>query len=95
MKTYASLGELPVGDRRRAVAIGTFDGVHLGHRQIIATARESAAAHGIPTMVVTFEPHPIAVLRPELKTTVLTPVDIKSELIAECGVDELLSLIHI
>jgi riboflavin kinase/FMN adenylyltransferase len=92
VKSYASLGELPVGDRRRAVAIGTFDGVHLGHRRIIAAAQESAAERGIPTMVVTFEPHPIAVLRPELKTTVLTPVDLKSELIAECGVDELLIL---
>jgi riboflavin kinase/FMN adenylyltransferase len=92
VKTYASLGELPVGDRRRAVAIGTFDGVHLGHRQIIATARESASTRGIPTMVVTFEPHPIAILRPELKTPVLTPVDLKAELIAECGVDELLIL---
>ncbi len=92
MKTYASLGELPVGDRRRAVAIGTFDGVHLGHRQIIAEARALGRARGIPVMVMTFEPHPIAVLRPELKTTVLTPVDLKAELIASLEVDELLIL---
>jgi riboflavin kinase / FMN adenylyltransferase len=90
VKTYASLGELPVGDRRRAVAIGTFDGVHLGHREIIAQARAHGHARGIPVMVMTFEPHPIDVLRPELKTTVLTPVDLKSELIASCEVDELL-----
>ena len=92
MKTFASPGELPVGDRRRAVAIGTFDGVHLGHRAIIAQARELGRSRGIPVMVITFEPHPIAVLRPELKTTVLTPVDLKADLIAECGVDELLVL---
>lgn len=90
MKTYASLGELPVGDRRRAVAIGTFDGVHLGHRAIIAQAQALGRTHAIPVMVMTFEPHPIAVLRPELKTTVLTPVDLKAELIAACGVDEML-----
>lgn len=90
MKTYASLGELPLGDHRRAVAIGTFDGVHLGHRAIIAHAQALSREHAIPVMVMTFEPHPIAVLRPELKTTVLTPVDVKAELIAGCGVDELL-----
>lgn len=92
MKTYASLGELPVGDHRRAVAIGTFDGVHLGHRAVIALAREHGRAQGIPVMVMTFQPHPIAVLRPELRTTVLTPVDLKADLIAACGVDELLVL---
>ncbi len=90
MKTYASLGELPVGDRRRVVAIGTFDGVHLGHREIIALALAQARARGIPVMVMTFQPHPIAVLRPEIKTVVLTPLDLKTELIASCGVDELL-----
>jgi riboflavin kinase / FMN adenylyltransferase len=92
VKTYASPGELPVGDRRRAVAIGTFDGVHLGHRAIIAQARDLGHARGIPVMVITFEPHPIAVLRPEIKTTVLTPTDLKAELIAACEVDELLVL---
>lgn len=90
MKTYASLGELPVGDRRRAVAIGTFDGVHLGHREIIAVARAQGRARGIPSMVMTFQPYPIAVLRPEIKTMVLTPIDLKTELIASCEVDELL-----
>ncbi len=90
MKTYASLGELPVGDRRRAVAIGTFDGVHLGHRQIIAEARALGRERGIPVMVMTFEPHPIAVLRPEFKTTVLTPIDLKADLISSLDVDELL-----
>jgi riboflavin kinase/FMN adenylyltransferase len=92
VKTYVSLGELPVGDRRRAVAIGTFDGVHLGHRAIVAQAKELGRARGIPVMVVTFEPHPIAILRPELKTTVLTPIDLKAELIAALDVDELLIL---
>jgi riboflavin kinase / FMN adenylyltransferase len=92
VRTYSSLGELPVGDHRRAVAIGTFDGVHLGHREIIAQARTLGRARGIPVMVMTFEPHPIAILRPELKTTVLTPVDLKVELIAALDVDELLVL---
>ena len=92
MKTYRSLGELPLGGGRRSVAIGSFDGVHLGHRAIIATAVEQGTALGIPSTAITFEPHPIAVLRPHLRPTVLTPLERKAELIAEIGVDELLVL---
>lgn len=90
MKTYRSLGELPLGGRRRAVAIGTFDGVHLGHREIIGSAMRIARERDIASMAVTFHPHPIAVLRPDLKTTTLTSIDLKCELIASLGVDELL-----
>lgn len=90
MKTYRSLGELPLGGRRRAVAIGTFDGVHLGHREIIGSAMRIAQERDIASMAITFHPHPIAVLRPDLKTTTLTPIDLKCELIASLGVDELL-----
>src|SRR3954447_256073 len=68
----------PDGGRRR-VAIGTFDGVHLGHREVIAGA----------DTVVTFEPHPLAVLRPDKMPKLLTPFPIKRDLIAELGVEEL------
>jgi riboflavin kinase/FMN adenylyltransferase len=92
VRTYRSLGDLPLGDHRRAIAIGTFDGVHLGHQAIIGRAIELGRARGLQTMVVTFQPHPIAVLRPELRTTVLTDVGLKSRLIASLGPDELLLL---
>lgn len=92
MKTYQSLGELPLGGPRRAVAIGSFDGVHVGHRAVIATAKDLAAEHGLSCMVVTFQPHPIAVLRPDLKVMALTTVDHKQELCEGLGVDELLIL---
>jgi riboflavin kinase/FMN adenylyltransferase len=88
--SYWSLGDLPLGGPRRVVAIGTFDGVHAGHQAIFARARELAAERGLPMMVVTFEPNPISVLRPELKPTVLTPIGVKEALIAGLGVDELL-----
>jgi riboflavin kinase / FMN adenylyltransferase len=68
----------PAGHRRR-VAIGTFDGVHLGHREVIGGA----------DTVVTFEPHPLAVLRPDRMPKLLTPFAIKRDLIAELGVEEL------
>lgn len=92
MRHYRSLGDLPLGGPRRAVAIGTFDGVHIGHQAIVSRAIELARERGLPAMVLTFEPNPIAVLRPELRTTVLTPIGLKAQLIARLGVDELLVL---
>jgi riboflavin kinase / FMN adenylyltransferase len=92
MKTYRSMGELPLGGARRVVAIGTFDGVHLGHQAILGRALELAHARGLAAMAITFEPHPIAVLRPELRTTVLTTAALKAQLIERLGLDELLFL---
>ena len=73
------LPELQPSGRRRHVAIGTFDGVHLGHREVIGGA----------DTVLTFEPHPLAVLRPEKMPQLLTPFAIKRDLIASLGVEEL------
>ena len=90
MRRYGSLGDLPLGDTRRSVAIGVFDGVHVGHQAVIRLAVERARERGIPAMALTFSPHPIAVLRPELRTTVLTDAALKAQIIARLGVDELL-----
>jgi riboflavin kinase / FMN adenylyltransferase len=68
-----------VQPRPRRVAVGEFDGVHLGHREVIA---------GNDT-VLTFEPHPLAVIRPEAAPRLLTSLDAKIELIAGLGVQEL------
>jgi riboflavin kinase / FMN adenylyltransferase len=65
--------------RPRRVAVGEFDGVHLGHREVI---------RGSDT-VLTFEPHPLQVIRPEAAPKLLTSFDQKVELIAELGVAEL------
>jgi riboflavin kinase / FMN adenylyltransferase len=89
VRIHASLQALPPAPEGRAIAIGAFDGVHLGHRAIIGRAVERARDGGVPATVLTFEPQPIAVLRPELKTVVLTPPERKAELIAELGVDDL------
>jgi riboflavin kinase/FMN adenylyltransferase len=69
--------------RRRHVAIGTFDGVHLGHQTVIAGA----------DTVLTFEPHPLSVLHPESLPNLLTPFSVKRDLIAGLGVAELV-VIH-
>ncbi|MGD9694609.1 MAG: bifunctional riboflavin kinase/FAD synthetase [Thermoleophilia bacterium] len=90
MRRYRSLGGLPLGGRRRVVAVGTFDGVHMGHQAIIHRAIEIANERRVDSMALTFEPQPIAVLRPELKPAVLTAIGLKSQLIERLGVDELL-----
>jgi riboflavin kinase/FMN adenylyltransferase len=67
--------------------IGVFDGLHRGHQQIIARAREVAAEHGLPTVLVTFTPHPSEVVRPGSHPPQLTTNTRKAELAAELGVD--------
>ncbi len=70
-----------------AVAVGNFDGVHLGHRRLFEVARELAGARGAPAAALTFEPHPVRVLRPQLAPPLLTPLARKLELLAGCGLD--------
>ncbi len=65
--------------RPRRIAVGEFDGVHLGHREVI---------RGNDT-VLTFEPHPLRVIRPEAAPKLLTSLKVKAELIAELGIEEL------
>jgi riboflavin kinase/FMN adenylyltransferase len=67
--------------------IGVFDGVHRGHQQIIARARQLAAERGLPTVLVTFNPHPSEVVRPGSHPPQLTTNTRKAELAAELGVD--------
>jgi riboflavin kinase/FMN adenylyltransferase len=70
-----------------AVAVGNFDGVHLGHQRLLALARARAASRGARAVVLTFEPHPVRVLRPQLAPPLVTPLPRKLELLAELGVD--------
>ena len=70
-----------------AVTIGAFDGVHLGHRQVIATLRGLADVRNLRTVVVTFDRHPASVVRPDSAPLLLTDLDQKLELLSECGVD--------
>ena len=88
MKTYG-LDGAPDAPEGRAIAMGTFDGVHRGHRRVIESAREWAGAHGARSTVVTFDPHPLRVLRPEDAPPLITPTSVKGLLIEELGLDEL------
>jgi len=69
------------------VTIGAYDGVHRGHRAVIARVRQLAAGRGLQSAVVTFDRHPASVVRPESAPRVLTDLDQKLELLASTGVD--------
>jgi riboflavin kinase/FMN adenylyltransferase len=70
-----------------AVTIGAFDGVHRGHRTVIRALQQRAAEEGLSTAVITFDRHPASVVRPDSAPLLLTDLDQKLELLAECGVD--------
>jgi riboflavin kinase/FMN adenylyltransferase len=65
--------------RPRKVAVGEFDGVHLGHREVIRGA----------DTVLTFDPHPVAVIRPEVAPKLLTSLPVKADLVASLGAEEM------
>ena len=69
------------------VTIGAYDGVHLGHRQVIRRVRAAAEELGCISAVVTFDRHPATVVRPESAPKLLTGLDLKLELLAQTGVD--------
>jgi riboflavin kinase/FMN adenylyltransferase len=74
--------------RGNAVTIGAYDGVHLGHRRLVAELRRLASERGLGTVVVTFDRHPATVVRPESAPALLTDLDQKLELLADTGVDD-------
>ena len=74
------------------LTIGSFDGVHLGHQSIIRRLVDDAHAAGLPAVVLTFEPHPLKVLRPEFTLLQLTSNDERAALLAELGVDHVVAM---
>lgn len=70
-----------------AVAIGNFDGVHLGHRQLLAKAKALAEARGAPAAVLTFEPHPAKVLSPDFAPPLISTITRKLRLLEDEGLD--------
>jgi riboflavin kinase / FMN adenylyltransferase len=87
MQVLHDVGSCPRSDAGTVVTIGAYDGVHLGHRAVIATCRRIAAQRGIATAVVTFDRHPATVVRPTSAPLLLTTLDQKLELLGETGVD--------
>lgn len=88
MRIWRSLDDVPADLAATVVSIGNFDGVHLGHRAVLRRARELADELGHRVVAVTFDPHPIAVLRPDHAPQTLTEVTTRCALLAEAGVDD-------
>jgi riboflavin kinase/FMN adenylyltransferase len=87
MRLLRHYTELPDPLRGGSIALGNFDGVHLGHQEVIRAAGALADMHDVPLGVMTFEPHPRRFFQPELPPFTLTPFRLKTHLIAELGTD--------
>jgi riboflavin kinase/FMN adenylyltransferase len=87
MQVFRNLEEIPQNVGATIVSVGNFDGVHRAHQlvlqRIVARARELEAK----SVAVTFDPHPVAVLRPESAPKLLTPTERKLELLAQSGIE--------
>jgi riboflavin kinase / FMN adenylyltransferase len=88
MKVYRSLQQLPVFTNA-VVTIGTFDGVHLGHQQIIRQLCAEAKAKGGESVLISFYPHPRKIVQPERYIPELTTLEERIELLKQQGLDNL------
>src|SRR5579863_7381340 len=91
MAVYRSLAELPTTNCTVA-AVGNFDGVHRGHREILTSVSREARETGALSLAITFDPHPEKFLRPQTAPKLLTPMPVRLRLLAETGVDAVLVL---
>lgn len=92
MKIFNSYRDIPENARGHVVAIGNFDGVHKGHQALLGRAQDIAKGMGKKLSVLTFEPHPRALFRPDEPPFRITPAPLKLERLAACGVDYVFQL---
>ena len=87
MRVYNNIDEF-TAVKNAVVTIGTFDGVHIGHRKIISRIKELADSIGGQTVILTFFPHPRMILHPEDESLkLITTIDEKARLMEALGVD--------
>ena len=92
VRRYDGVAAVPAGLGPTVVTVGMFDGVHRGHRALLDRVAAEAAARGVPAAAVTFDRHPLAVLRPGSEPPLLTTLDRKVELLGQAGVEVVLVL---
>ncbi|QNI38423.1 riboflavin biosynthesis protein RibF [Edaphobacter sp. 4G125] len=92
MQIFRSLSEIPEQFGPTVATIGNFDGVHRGHQWVIREVIERAHALNARSLAITFDPHPVRVLRPETSQPLITPLAQKLELLAATGIDATLVL---
>jgi len=86
MLLFDGLGSVPAGFGPSAVTIGKFDGVHRGHRDVLTQLSSLAAGRGLASVVVTFDRHPLSLLRPEACPEALVSNSQRADLLAETGI---------
>ncbi|AVP68359.1 bifunctional riboflavin kinase/FAD synthetase [Rhodococcus hoagii] len=87
MQRWRGLDDVPADWGRCVLTIGVFDGVHRGHAQLISRAVDAARERGIPSVLMTFDPHPAEVVRPGSHPAQLTTLPRRAELAEELGID--------
>jgi riboflavin kinase/FMN adenylyltransferase len=92
MQIFHKLEDVPAGFGPTLLSVGNFDGVHRAHTRVLADIVSGARKQGRKSMAVTFEPHPIRILRPDSGLKLLTPTPEKLRLLEATGVDAVLLL---
>ncbi len=92
MQLFRKLGDVPAGFAPTLVSIGNFDGVHRAHQHVLLRIVEDARSRGAKSVAVTFEPHPLRILRPDAPLKLLTPTPEKLRLLEATGIDAVLLL---
>jgi len=92
MQVFRKLEEVPANLGPTIVSVGNFDGVHIAHQAVVRHMAERAHAIGGKAVAVTFDPHPLRILRPDSTPRLLTPLDVKLQLLEQTGVDAVLVL---
>ncbi len=90
MNVVCGFEGLPADPGPAAVALGTFDGLHLGHQAVVAALRLAAARGGLQAVAITFDPHPLTVVAPPGQPFLLTTIQERTDLFTSMGIDTLL-----
>lgn len=92
MQRWRNLDDVPAGFGPSVVSVGVFDGVHRGHRAVIDRLLERSRAAGTSCVVITFDPHPMAIVRPGSEPAMLTTANHRGDLLEDLGIDAVLVL---
>ncbi|MGC2108241.1 MAG: bifunctional riboflavin kinase/FAD synthetase [Candidatus Korobacteraceae bacterium] len=92
MQVFRNLQDVPAQFGPTVVSVGNFDGVHRAHQEVVRHMAERARMLGGEAVVVTFDPHPLRILRPDAAPRLLTPLPAKLNLLEKTGVDAVLVL---
>ena len=92
MQVFRKLEDVPANLGPTVVSVGNFDGVHIAHQAVVRHMAERAHAIGGKAVAVTFDPHPLWILRPDSAPKLLTPLAVKLQLLEQTGVDAVLVL---